>query len=424
MLASLLLAGCAILGQADAAQNDDLRLNVRRLVRQLDAMQLAQREAAEQELLKLGPKVLELLPQPGQRTSAEVRQRLGRIRQKLQLVAAESAAQSSLITLSGEAIPLSKVLAALEDQSGNKIVDFRERFGQPITDPPLKVDFNKTPFWEALDHVLDRAELKIYAYGEEKAISVVNRAEGEITRTVGANYGGPFRVEPVRIVAKREFRHGDAQSLHLTLSVEWEPRLQPISLKQKMADLEAIDENGDPLTVADGLAQLEVPAAGVSSVELVLPLELPSRNVKEIARLKGKLTAMLPGQLQTFRFTDLTTAKNVEQRSAGVIVTLEQVRKNLAVWEVRLRVRFDEAGEALESHRGWIFNNEAYLEGPDGKPIPYDSFETTRQTRDEVGVAYLFVLEEPPAKHKFVYKTPGVIVAAGFEYEVKGVKLP
>ena len=59
-----------------------------------------------------------------------------------------------------------------------------------------------------------------------------------------------------------------------------------------------------------------------------------------------------------------------------------------------------------------------------GKPIPYDSLETTRQTEDEVGVAYLFVLDDAPSEHKFVYKTPGVIIATEFDYEIKGVRLP
>ena len=43
------------------------RSTVRRLVRQLDAPQLAQRDAAEQELIKLGPDVLDLLPTPTSR---------------------------------------------------------------------------------------------------------------------------------------------------------------------------------------------------------------------------------------------------------------------------------------------------------------------------------------------------------------------
>jgi hypothetical protein len=424
MLTSVLLAGCVFAGQAATVAEDELSLEVRRLVRQLNAPQLAQREAAEKELLQLGPRVLGLFPAVTDRTPAEVGQRLGRIRQKLQRAAAEAAIQPSLITFAGDAAPLSKVLAALQEQSGNQIVDFRQRFGQEVTDPELNVHFDKVPFWQALDKVLDQANLTVYSFGEDGAISLVGRDGPQLPQTETASYGGPFRFQPVRIVAIRDLRDPNGQSLRLVISVAWEPRLKPISLKQRMSDLKAVDENGSPVPVDDRQAELEVPAGGTASVELTLPFGLPPREVKQIASLKGKLMAMLPGKIETFRFGDLTTAKNVEKRIAGVTVTLEQVRQNGSIWEVRMRVRFDEAGQALESHRGWILNNDAHLEGPDGKPIPYDNLEVTGQSENEIGIAYGFVLDGPPQKHQFVYQTPGVIMATGVDYVVKDVKLP
>ena len=424
MWTCIVAIGCLLTGQVAGAVDEDLKLEVRRLVRQLNATRLAQREAAEQELLELGPQVLDLLPPATDRTPAEVKQRLGRVRQKLQRAAAEAVTRPSLITLRGDALPLSKVLAALQEQSGNKIVDFRKRFGQKVTDPDLKVDFDKTPFWEALEKVLDQAELMVYSSGEERAISLVGREEARRPRTGTASYGGPFRFQPVRIVAIRDLRDPEGESLRLVLSVAWEPRLKPISLRQRMADLKAVDENGNPLAVDDTQAELEVPAGNEASVELILPLKLPPREVKQIASLKGKLMAMLPGKVEKFTFEKLVGAKDVEKRIGGVTVTLEQVRQNREVWEVRIRVQFDRAGQALESHRGWIYNNEAYLEGPDGKPIPYDNLELTGQAESGIGVGYVFFLDGPPQKHKFVYKTPGVIVATGFDYEIKNLKLP
>ena len=99
---------------------------------------------------------------------------------------------------------------------------------------------------------------------------------------------------------------------------------------------------------------------------------------------------MVPGKIETFRFSDLLAAKNVEKRIAGVTVTLEQVRKNNDLWEVRIRVRFDDAGNSLESYRGWILQNDAYLEDPDGKTVPYDNQESRDRDKNEIGLAYLF----------------------------------
>ena len=242
----------------------------------------------------------------------------------------------------------------------------------------------------------------------------------------GPNPACLFRFEPVRITAQRDLRNPANEVLQLVLEIAWEPRLGPISLKQPLADLKAVDAKGNPLSVDTPIAVLEVPVNPESAAEeLILPLALPSREVKQIARLEGKLTALLPGRIETFRFENVIKAKNAEKRIASTTVVLEQTRRlNDDLWQVRMRVRFDRAGRALESHRGWIYDNEAYLEGPDRKPIPHEGFETTGRAENEVGVAYLFVLDGPPAAHTFVYKTPGAILSAEFEYEIRGVKLP
>ena len=425
MIHVLVLVSSLLVGQTQAPGHEELGVEVRRLVRQLDASELAQREAAEAELVKRGPAVLDLLPLPSDHTSAEVRQRLGRIRQKLQQQVADAAARPSTITLHADAMPLSKVLAEFQRQSGNKIVDFRENFGQQRTDPSLKVNFEKKPFWPALDQLLDQAGLAIYPFGEEAVINVVTApADKSKRRPARACYSGPFRFEPISAVARRDLRQSEG-SLSVAIETAWEPRLRIIGLTQRMADVVALDERGRPLAVADREAQLDIPTSGEAvAVKLDLPLRLPSRDVRRIASLKGKLYAMIPGKTETFRFEKLRGAKNVERRIAGVTVTLEEVRKNNEAWEVRMRARFDDAGDALASHRTWIFNNEAFLEGPDGKPIAYDTYETIQQDKNEVGLAYLFTADPPLDKLTFVYKTPGSIVNRGFDYELKDIELP
>ena len=176
----------------------------------------------------------------------------------------------------------------------------------------------------------------------------------------------------------------------LTLEVAWEPLLKPVSLRQAMADITAVDDRGQALTVEDPKAQSEaLTHADATATEIALPLALP-RGAKEIATLKGTLEATVPGKVETFRFPDpLGGKKNIEQRIAAATVTLEEARKNGdAVWEVRMRLRFDAAGDALASHRNWILSNEAYLTGPDGKPIPCDTSEMTMQSdrRDRHGL--------------------------------------
>jgi hypothetical protein len=354
-----------------------------------------------------------------------VKVRLVRVRRELQRVAAESATEASLVTLKSAGMPLWDILKAIERQSGNRIADARHHGGHPPPDPDLKVDFDHTPFWKAVDELLDRANLGVYAFGPQRAVSIVSRDAAQGARRVRASYSGPFRIEPVRIVATRNLRESAEGALTLVVDVAWEPRLRLIGLKQRMADVTAVDEHGKPLPVEDPKAEVEsLVQSDAIAVELDLPLALPPRAVGEIARFQGRLRAMVPGKIERFSFSDLLAARNVEKRIAGVTVTLEQVRKNNDLWEVHMRVRFDEAGSSLESFPGWILQNEAYLEAADEKPIPYVSQEMTQQSKNEIGLAYDFRLKQPPSNLRFVYKTPGVIVSKDFPYEFKNIRLP
>jgi PAS domain-containing protein len=423
MFGAFLVVSGILLGQtAPTPPAAELKLEVRRLVRQLNAPRLADRNAAEERLLGLGPAVLEHLPTAAENTPAEVEQRVARVRQVLQQKLARSAAQASTVTLRGN-LPLSDIIAALEEQTGNTIVGM-QGFNPRALDLTLEVALDQTPFWQALDQVADQANLTVYNYGPEKAVTLRPRVEGLVPRVGRACYQGPFRFEPSQIEAVRNLRAPTQQSLNLTLEVAWEPKLSPISLLLPMDRIEAVDENGNRLTVDGQLAELEVPVtADAMASELRIPLVLPPRSVKQIARLKGAMTALLPGKIETFRFKDLEQAKEVEQRIAGVTVMLEGARKNNEVWEVRIRVRFDDAGQALQSHRNWIFDNEVSLQDPDGKSITWGSYETTRQTENEVGLAYLFSVESLKG-FTLLYKTPGVILTTEIPYEIKDVPLP
>ncbi|NQT17809.1 MAG: hypothetical protein HQ582_33955 [Planctomycetes bacterium] len=425
LLLFAVLFPAAVLAQADAP-DDDLKLQVRRLLRQLDASQLALRDEAEEKLLELGPAILDRLPKKSARVSAEVAERVERIRQKLQRAMAENAGQASPVTLQGE-MPLSEILSKIQEQTGNKIV-LRGPGGQPgdqDTGPKLSVDFDKTPFWQALDQVLDQASLGAYPYGDEKAVYVVPRGGPASSPGGGTCYSGPFRFQPVTIRAQRDLRDPTSGSLRLTLEVSWEPRLAPVTILQRMADVEAFDENGESLPIdgPEAVSEVFVTPNSVAG-QLDIPLELPPRDVKQIARLKGTLNVLLPSEVATFRFGNLEEAKLDEKRIAGVTVVLVQARKNRKAWEIAIRVRFDEAAGALESHLNWIDDNEIFLEDPDGKPISAGMSTSTGRKENEVGLAYYFSVDGPLTGYSLVYKTPALILSGEFDYEIEDIDLP
>ena len=438
MLATWFVAGVIACGQADSAaekpqadaaarQHENLAAEVAKFVKQLDAAEKARRDEAEQKLLALGEAALEFLPEKSDRMAAGVALKLDAIRAHFERSQAENSVKGTTVTLKGDALPMSKVVAEIVKQTGNKIIDLREEFGQDPTDPELNVDFKDTPFWAALDQALDQADMNIYPYASEEGIAIVNRDDSRLPRFSQATYSGAFRFEGTEFVARRDLRNPDSHTLQLIVETSWEPHLQPIVIMQPTDGLTAVDDQGQEVPLAMAGNELEFPIeSDMRSVELPVVFDLPDRSVKKVASLKGKLSVLLPGKQETFRFTGLDKAKKVERRKANVAVVLDEVRKNNAVWEVRVRVVFDKTSGALESYRGWVFNNPAFLEsgGKDKETIRYAAMETTRETENEVGMAYLFDAPGGLKGYTFVYRTPTTIVSMPLEYELKDLELP
>ena len=71
-----------------------------------------------------------------------------------------------------------------------------------------------------------------------------------------------------------------------------------------------------------------------------------------------------------------------------------------------------------------IDKNGYPLRPSDGHPIDNAGFETTRQSSNEVGIAYLFDLPDGIEGLTWVYETPAAIVELPVEYELKDIELP
>jgi hypothetical protein len=417
----LFIVAGLVIGQVTASA-EDLKPRAAKLVRQLDAQEKARRDDAEQELLKLGTAVLPLLPE-SEVAPAEVKLRLGRVRAQLEKLRGDKEVRAREVTVSGAAMPLGEVLAAIEKQTGDKLVDYRQEFNQQVDVKTLKLNLEKVPFWPALDQVLDEAGMTIYSYAGDPGLALVNRASTEVPRYNRGVYSGAFRVEANDVVARRDLRDPNGQSLRVQVEVAWEPRLKPIAIWQAGDSMTATTDSGEALALGPN-GELETTVnPGESSVQMPLVFALPPRQATKITSLKGAFSVLLPGPIETFRFEKLQVGAKGEQRRAGVKVILEQVRQNNLVWEVRMRAVFDKPGQALESHRTWVLHNDAFLETADKEKINYAGLETTRQGENEVGVAYMFDVADVVG-HTFVYQTPAVLLDAAVPYELRDIPLP
>jgi hypothetical protein len=429
------LAAGATAAEKNAPQSETDRQFARqlsRLVQQLNDDRAAERDAAEAKLFELAgsttaetDRFLDLLPKENEQMPLAVRDRLSRIRQQVEERIAKAAIEGTTVTLSANNMPLSEVFAAIEKQTTNRFIDNRRPDAGEGPHNNITIDLKNEPFWPAVDRILDQAGLGIYAYGGEDALSVVPRAPDDAARFGRASYSGPFRVALLEIQAQRNLRQPARDALKLQLEIAWEPRLRPIALSQPVAGVAATTDAGKSLAVKQPGAVLDVEVPrGTQAAELILPFELPPREARRITTLRGKLRALVPGRQEKFRFDEVANAAGQTQRRGGVQVTVDHVRKNNAIWEVHMRFALDEANGALQSHRGWVFQNLSYLTGKDGEPIDNAGFETTRQTPNEVGIAYLFDLPDGIEGLTWVYETPAAIVVLPVEYELKDIELP
>ena len=357
---------------------------------------------------------------------------LVRVRQKLEQNLASTTVKASTVSLEAIDRTMAHMMSQIEEQTGNKIRDDRPGVDDTQAEVTLSVD---DKFWPAMDLLMDRTQTSIYPYGGKGVLALVGRSPGEEPRFGRASYDGPFRFEVLRVTSKRGLRNTNNKALELDLEICWEPRIEPIALSHPLSQLEVTSKSGVRLSPLRPEQEIDVEVSpGSQVVEMTLSLILPDRSTRVIQSTKGMLHAIIPGRIKQFRFDKLSPTRERETIKYGPTeVTLERFFKNNAVWELQMRMKLDDPGDALASHRGWVFNNLSYLEDPTGKRYEYVALETTLQTDNEIGVAYLFdfideatgePLDVNVEELTWVYESPIGVFDVPVKYELGPIELP
>ena len=91
---------------------------------------------------------------------------------------------------------------------------------------------------------------------------------------------------------------------------------------------------------------------------------------------------------------------------------------------MRIRLRFEQPNQALESHRGWVHRNEIELLDRQGNNAELVSSEEYLQGRSETGGGYFFAVKGQLSSYRLGYKAPALMIPVRLPFELKDLPLP
>ena len=333
------------------------------IVDSLSADTLAERVAAEQMLLQLGPAALPLLPNP-QTVSPSVADAVRRIRRQLEEREARQALRPGAVTFH-ETASLVEILSVVASQTGNRVSV--SELPLTVQQRRLTVNFDETPFWQAVRNLEQQASILIRPGPDPRSLEASFRAEDK-EATLPSAVVGPFRIDVVGAAMRTDFTNPHRRILRLTLEALHEPRLRLLFAHTAAADLTVTDgaaaEPGETLQTFPPLnpqSRLEVPLDKPGPVRLIHDVILEEEDSPASVTLQGTVVLELAVAEHQFVFRHLNEPAPIIRRHGGIRVTLENVDLTRSDLQAALRLEYDSDGPRFESHRNWVFHNDVRL---------------------------------------------------------------
>jgi hypothetical protein len=430
-LSILALAFLACLALAPAPADEpsaDLRARVDNLVEQLRSADAEKRAAAEAELVKLGPTILPLLPAADAKLTSDQSKHVQAVRATLRDAQAKKDLLPRTATLSNPAISLSQALKELARQTGMTVEDRRRDKDQ---EPTFALDLKQATFWEALDEIALKADLRISLCERDGRLALLDGPH----KLLPVSYSGVYRVTLKRLTSVRDLET-DTHVWMIDLEIAWEPRFRPLFVETEPDSLVVQDAKGlalKNLPLGSGRAPVMRPLA----VGTVVRVEAPEQPTDKIGLLKGTLGVIGPSKMLTFTFSGLTQIERGhkdqarKQTQEGVTATLRELSTERDRWTVGLLLEYPADGPDFESFESWLVNNEIALEKNDGKDrFPENGgFDIEDQAGHRAVLSYRFIEDGKRTLGKagdwnLVYRTPGTIVKMPVQFEFKDLPRP
>lgn len=412
-------------------KENQLKQQISELIRKLDSNQRLVRQQAELQLAALGKPVLLLLPPPELVSSNSVREALNRVRLKIEQQAARDSIKASPINLTGT-YSVTQILNAISEQTGNQL-DVKN-LPEDIRNKKIEVDFVKTSFWQAIDDLTRKLLLEYQISGSNGQLQLQPIRETQPLQQKQASqvyYDGPFRIEVASIQRRALLGNPSHELLRVTFQIQIEPRLRPLFLSYSSSEIEARSTGSLTLPPFNPYAKYELPLGeGGKNLKFTTQWIIDKQQRPKTVQIQGDLRMELAAETLPITFDDLSRSQGAIRRRGNISVELIEAEKiELASTQnlnVRIALSYDYGGPAFESHRTWIYHNQAYLQNPQGKQYWLNgSSQTTLESAGKTSVLYQFTdLPQKQTDYQFTYLAPTLITSAPIQFRFTKLNIP
>jgi len=367
------------------SQDETLDERVRALVEQLDDPALVVRTSAEQQLVELGAAALAPLERHAAGQSAEVRQRLARIIDRLRQEAAEAWLEGSVVNLDVRD-DFQTAFDSLAAESGNPIAPL------PPTDQQPSPGLVSGVFWSAVDQLAQSAGWEIDIMARDGRLHFQPR---------GTSESALYVLEPSGFAMIDMANRGDAvppglAGVRRRFALLWEPRLQPLVVTMPLEGLRIRNGDADAPLFERG-ARLETPIrAGQTASAFEVPFPPSSQPLS--GKLTGYFDVLVVGPSETvawdgFLNVDPRGADSLRQRGP-LSLAIERIRRRGDGLEVALQLRYGNSGAdvSLDSHLDWLTLHEARVLDADGNVVATARLTSSRRDPQTAAVVCQFTV--------------------------------
>ena len=333
------------------------------------------------------------------------------------------------VTLQEVNAPLGELLRTFERQAG-----FRPRTtADPKMSLTLRID-RQTP-WQALDQLALGLKSRVDLNDRAVARLVPLRPGEQVPPT---SYDGPLRFRVVEVASQRDLSGGDGKTT-VGFEVAWLPTFRPIFFEAEPL-CTFVDRDGRKFLSRESGASL-VPTTSRGTIMLSSSIPLLPRSHAEIARIEGKLSAVVLRDLLTFAFAPsldrlLVAPRDGEQRQVrlgGVLCSVDKIILSRDRWSIRMQLDYPEgANREFESYQvgSMVVANELVLVSADGKRRLVSSASVAEETSSRRTVVTFHFTDTPTQKRgtpegwNLRYTAPSGVVDRSFSFRFEKVPLP